>query len=91
MDAQFAVLGARTIKVNARELAERAGTEKAVNVVLLGVYAGQRGEDRACWLQALEAAVPQKHIKTNLAAFELGYAVAALNRTLTDNGHDDLE
>src|SRR5512142_1365575 len=29
-DAQFALLGARTIKVNARELAERAGTEKAV-------------------------------------------------------------
>lgn len=83
-DAQFALLGARTIKVDARELAERAGSDKAVNVVLLGVYAGYRGDDRASWQGALQAAVPQKHLKTNLSAFDLGYAVAALNRTGTD-------
>jgi indolepyruvate ferredoxin oxidoreductase beta subunit len=83
-DAQFASLGARIVKVNAREMAQRAGTEKAVNVVLLGVYASQRGDARASWESAIQAAVPQKHLKTNLAAFDLGYAVAALNRPVTD-------
>ncbi len=83
-DAQFASLGAHIIKVNARELAERAGTEKAVNVVLLGVYAAVRGDARESWASAIQAAVPQKHLKTNLEAFDLGYAVAALNRPVTD-------
>jgi indolepyruvate ferredoxin oxidoreductase beta subunit len=76
-DTQFASLGARIIKFNARELAERAGTEKAVNVVLLGVYAAERRDTRASWESAIKDAVPQKHLKTNLAAFDLGYAVAA--------------
>ena len=84
LDAEFASLAVETIKVDARELAERAGNEKAVNTVLLGVYAGQRKEDRASWQSALEASVPQKHLKTNLAAFDLGYAVASLNRPVTD-------
>ena len=84
IDAEFAALAAETIKVNARELAERAGNEKAVNTVLLGVYAGQRKDDRASWQGALEASVPQKHLKTNLAAFDLGYAAASLNRPVTD-------
>ncbi len=79
LDAQFASLEAHTISIDACALAERAGNSKAVNTVLLGVYAGYRGEDRATWLAALAAAVPQKHLASNLSAFDCGYAVTSLN------------
>ena len=84
IDAEFASLAVQTIKINARELAERAGNEKAVNTVLIGLYAGHCEDDRAGWQVALESCVPQKHLKTNLAAFDLGYAAASLNRPVTD-------
>lgn len=84
IDAEFATLAVQTIQINARELAERAGNEKAVNTVLLGVYAGQGKEDRTSWQSALQDSVPQKHLKTNLAAFDLGYAAASLTRPVTD-------
>lgn len=74
---RLGALNARSIVLDARALAEQAGTEKAVNTVLLGVYAGQRGDDRSPWLSALDAAVPRRHLSTNLAAFDLGYAAAS--------------
>ena len=84
LDADFASLDAHTIKIDACALAERAGNGKAVNTALLGVYAGQRGDDRESWLMALQATVPQKHLATNLLAFDLGYAAASLNQSVTD-------
>jgi len=81
---EFARTGVETIQVDAFGLAQRAGSEKAVNVVLLGAYAGRHADDRASWQAALESAVPRKSLKANLAAFELGYALGALHRTVTD-------
>jgi indolepyruvate ferredoxin oxidoreductase, beta subunit len=92
LQADFASLDAHTIEIDACALAERAGNGKAVNTVLLGVFASHRGDDRASWLAALQATVPQKHLATNLSAFDLGYAAASLNHSVTDQPHhDDLE
>jgi len=70
----FAALPIVTVLVDALSLAERAGNVKAVNTVLLGVYARQQGARREPWLAALEATVPPKHLAVNLAAFDLGFA-----------------
>lgn len=77
LEQAFASRDLTTVQVDGRALALRAGNEKAVNVVLLGVYAGRLGCDRESWLPALEASVPQKHLATNLAAFAEGLAAAA--------------
>ena len=84
LEADLAALGARTIVLNARALAERAGSEKAVNIVLLGAFAAVRGDERAPWQAALAATVPHKHLTINLSAFDLGYAAPSRNQPVTD-------
>ncbi len=64
----------RVEAVDALPLAAEAGTEKAVNVVLLGVLASLLPLDKKYWISALEANVHERFRKANLAAFELGYA-----------------
>lgn len=76
LEAVFTARDLLTVSVDGRALALRAGNEKAVNVVLLGVYARLLGYDRASWLSALEASVPKKHLASNHAAFEGGFSVA---------------
>ncbi len=61
--------------VAALPLAAKAGTEKAVNVVLLGVLAAQLPLDKELWIQALRANVHERFLAANLAAFEAGYTV----------------
>lgn len=73
----FASRDLTAVQVDGRALALKAGNEKAVNVVLLGVYAGRMGCDQESWLPALEASVPPKHLATNMAAFAEGLAAAA--------------
>ncbi|MEG1650473.1 MAG: indolepyruvate oxidoreductase subunit beta [Oscillospiraceae bacterium] len=62
------------IAVNALELAERAGSPKATNVVLLGVTAKYLDIDKSLWLEALRATVPPKTVEINERAFCLGYS-----------------
>ncbi len=64
----------RVVAVDALPMAAAAGTEKAVNVVLLGVLASLLPLDKKLWLSALEANVHERFRKANLAAFESGYA-----------------
>ena len=61
------------ISLKAAELAEKAGSIKAVNVVLIGVLAKSTDVPYEKWIEALKATVPEKFIEMNLKAFDLGY------------------
>lgn len=63
-----------SISLDALSLAKKAGTYKAVNVVLIGVMAAVMKEDKNLWLKALENTVPARFLEMNKVAFELGYA-----------------
>ena len=66
--------GVQVTAVDALDLALKAGSPKAVNVVLLGVTARYLGLDKALWPEAIRTTVPPKTIAVNEKAFELGYA-----------------
>lgn len=59
--------------VDALNLAEQAGTIKAVNVVLIGLLAKSMDVDKSVWIETIKETVPEKFIDLNLKAFELGY------------------
>ena len=59
--------------LKAAELAEEAGSIKAVNVVLIGVLAKSTDVPYEKWIEALKTTVPEKFLEMNLKAFELGY------------------
>lgn len=65
--------GISIIALDALSLAEQAGSAKAVNLVLLGVAARQLDIDKALWITAIQATVPQKFLDMNLKAFKLGF------------------
>ncbi len=54
-------------------LAREAGSEKAVNVVLIGVLAAYTDIPEAEWISAIENTVPVKFLDINKRAFALGY------------------
>lgn len=59
--------------VDALALAEKAGTIKAVNVVLIGLLAKSMEVDKQVWIDVIKETVPEKFLEMNLKAFELGY------------------
>ncbi len=59
--------------VDALQLAREAGSEKAVNVVLIGVLAAFTDIPEENWLTAIEKTVPAKFLDINKKAFALGY------------------
>ena len=66
-------LGVHVEEVPAAELAIKAGTIKAANVVLLGAAAHFTDIDGKIWREAVSSTVPQKTVPVNLKAFDLGY------------------
>ncbi len=64
----------KTVAVDALPMATQAGSERAVNSVLLGALASRLSIDKKLWTDALVACVPERFMKANLAAFESGYA-----------------
>ena len=64
--------GADIVAVDALSLAEKAGTSKASNVVLMGVLASRMDYPEELWQKALEQCVPPKFLELNKKAFELG-------------------
>ncbi len=58
--------------INALELAEKAGSSKAVNLVLMGRLSKYFDFSEAEWLKAIEESVPQKFLEMNKKAFALG-------------------
>jgi indolepyruvate ferredoxin oxidoreductase beta subunit len=61
------------IAVDALDLAVKAGSVKATNVVLLGVAARELGFGSDIWLDVIEKTVPQKTVGLNKNAFTAGY------------------
>ncbi|MBR4496225.1 MAG: indolepyruvate oxidoreductase subunit beta [Acholeplasmatales bacterium] len=59
--------------VDALALAKQAGNIKAVNVVLIGVFAKESNISYDKWIEVIKKTVPAKLLDVNLKAFELGY------------------
>lgn len=64
--------------LDAAELAIKAGSVKAANVVMLGAAAGSGAMplEREAFYKALEMNLPAKYLELNKTAFELGYQYA---------------
>ena len=73
LEKQIADKGAHFLAFDALELAQQAGSVKAVNVVLLGAMAKQLDIDKQVWLDTIKSTVPAKFVEMNEKAFELGY------------------
>ncbi|MCH5197448.1 MAG: indolepyruvate oxidoreductase subunit beta, partial [Oscillospiraceae bacterium] len=59
------------------DLAEQAGSIKAVNIVLLGRLSHYFDIPEEKWLSSLEAIVPQKFLEINKKAFAIGRVAAS--------------
>ena len=68
-------LGVDALCIDVLSLAEKAGSPKAVNVVLLGVFARLTGIDPAMFDDAIDALVKEQFRSMNKTAFKLGYSV----------------
>ncbi|MGN0560211.1 MAG: indolepyruvate oxidoreductase subunit beta [Candidatus Fimenecus sp.] len=66
--------GANLTEIDALSLAVKAGSPKAVNVVLIGVMASHMEIAYGVWENAIRATVPEKFLELNLKAFEYGYS-----------------
>ena len=64
--------GAKVNAVDALPLAEKAGTSKAVNLVLMGRLSRYFDFDDAVWQEAISACVPAKFLEMNRKAFAFG-------------------
>ena len=71
----FKKLNANVITLDATEIAIKAGTAKAMNVVMLGTLATcpKNPVPRKILEEVIKDRVPAKTIKVNLKAFELGF------------------
>lgn len=58
--------------IDALSLAEQAGSSKAVNLVLMGRLSKYFDFSEEDWQKAIEVSVPEKFLKMNQRAFELG-------------------
>ncbi|MBR2465906.1 MAG: indolepyruvate oxidoreductase subunit beta [Clostridia bacterium] len=59
--------------IDALMLAKKAGTTKAVNVVLIGLMARESDIPYEKWVETVKTTVPEKFLEVNLRAFDLGY------------------
>lgn len=64
--------GAKVDALDCLSLATKAGSSKAVNIVLLGRLSHYFDLPEDAWLKSLEENVPQKFLEMNKKAFELG-------------------
>lgn len=64
--------GAKLDAFDALSLAEKAGSSKAVNIVLMGRLSKYFLLPIETWQKAIEESVPAKFLELNLKAFELG-------------------
>lgn len=69
--------GAKVIAADALAIAREAGSEKAVNVALIGMAAHALGIDDATLREAVRISVPEKFLELNLKAFDLGASHSA--------------
>ncbi len=69
----LSALGMHVDALDALTLAEKAGSSKAVNIVLMGRLAKYFGIPEEKWLAAIETTVAPKFVELNKVAFDLGY------------------
>ncbi len=70
--AKMQATGAKVIAADALAIAREAGSEKAVNVALIGMAAHALGIDDVTLREAVKMSVPEKFLELNLKAFDLG-------------------
>ena len=69
----LSLIGERTIEsADALAIAVECGSQKALNLVLLGMLSRHLPFAEEAWKEAIAACVPPKTLATNLAAFERG-------------------
>ena len=68
--------GSDLIAIDALGIAEKCGTGKAANIVLLGVLSKLMPFSKEVWLDAIRACVKPAFLDINLRAFEEGRALA---------------
>lgn len=67
--------GAQVDELDALSLARDAGSQKAVNIVLMGRFSRYLPDiTKDEWIRAVEECVPEKFRELNLKAFEAGFA-----------------
>ena len=66
--------GVSMTAIDALSMAEKAGSSKAVNTVLIGLLAQNTDIDKEVWIDTIKTTVPAKFIDMNLSAFEMGYS-----------------
>ena len=74
--AKLRALGLQVDAVDALEIAEQAGSAKAINIVLMGRLARYFDVPQDEWHKALERVVPAKFLALNQKAFALGMQLA---------------
>ncbi len=70
--AKMRAAGLDVDAIDALSLAEKAGSSKAVNLVLMGRLSKYFDIPEAQWMAAIEASVPPKFLEMNKKAFALG-------------------
>lgn len=66
----------RAVFINAVSLARQAGSERAVNTVLIGAMAAGTHIEKDKWLDAVKKSVKPAYADINARAFALGYEAA---------------
>ena len=72
LEQKIKALGIKLDAFDALALAEKAGTSKAVNIVLMGRLSKLFDFSEEEWLTAIEQSVPAKFLELNKKAFSLG-------------------
>lgn len=70
---KIAAKGIRLMTADALSIAEKCGSSKASNVVLIGMFAKHSDIPKEVFLKAVEASVPEKFRELNIKAFNSGY------------------
>ena len=72
LDEKMAAKGILIDQIDALSLAEKAGSSKAVNIVLMGHLSRNFDFSLDEWMEAIEKSVPAKFLELNKKAFLLG-------------------
>lgn len=67
-----AFAGREVLSTDAMKIAVEAGSQKALNLVLLGMLSRRLPFSEQAWKEAIVACVPKKTLPVNIAAFEKG-------------------
>ncbi|MGP8153707.1 MAG: indolepyruvate oxidoreductase subunit beta [Smithella sp.] len=62
----------KVISFDAAQLAQKAGNIKTANVILLGALSNLMNIDQSIWENVIKKSFPEKLIKMNLDAFQMG-------------------